>query len=95
QIAPNEYIIDGLTRLNVLNDELGTDLESEHYETIGGFITGIIGRFPKKGEVVVYNNLRWTVLEIYRTRVKRLRLSIMEHIPRNQEEETESKADNE
>ena len=47
QIAPNEYIIDGLTRLITLNDELGTELESEHYETIGGFITGIIGRFPK------------------------------------------------
>ena len=48
QIAPNEYIIDGLTRLITLNDELGTELESEHYETIGGFITGIIGRFPKR-----------------------------------------------
>ncbi|HCS75227.1 MAG TPA: hypothetical protein DIW17_15295, partial [Clostridiales bacterium] len=45
-----------------------------------GFITGIIGRFPKKGEVVVYNNLRWVVLEVHRTRVIRLRLQIMEPI---------------
>jgi len=90
QIAPNEYIIDGLTRLSTLNDELGTELESEHYETIGGFITGIIGRFPKKGEVVVYNDLRWTILEVYRTRVKRLRLSIIEQIIENQMDETDS-----
>ena len=76
QVSPGEYIIDGLTRLSVINDELGIELESEHYETIGGFITGIIGRFPKKGEVVVYNELRWVVMEVARTRVKRLRLQI-------------------
>lgn len=90
QIAPNEYIIDGLTRLSTLNDELGTELESEHYETIGGFITGIIGRFPKKGEVVVYNDLRWAILEVYRTRVKRLRLSIMEPVLDNPLDEVDS-----
>ncbi len=80
QVAPGEYIIDGLTRLSVINDELGTDMESEHYETIGGFITGIIGRFPKKGEVVVYNELRWVIMDVYRTRVKRLRLQIIEPV---------------
>ncbi|HCS75228.1 MAG TPA: hemolysin, partial [Clostridiales bacterium] len=42
QTAPGEYTIDGLTRLSVINDELGTDMKSDHYETIGGFITGII-----------------------------------------------------
>jgi putative hemolysin len=94
QVAPGEYIIDGLTRLNVINDELGTDLESEHYETIGGFITGIIGRFPKKGEVVVYNDLRWVILEVYRTRVKRLKLSIMEPLLENLQEQSNSKDEN-
>lgn len=77
QIGDGEYIIDGLTRLTTLNEELGTNLESEHYETIGGFITGIIGRFPKKGETVVFNELKWVVIDIHRTRVKRLRLTIL------------------
>jgi putative hemolysin len=84
QIGEGEYIIDGLTRLTTLNEELGTSLESEHYETIGGFITGIMGRFPKKGEIVVFNELKWTVLDVYRTRVKRLRLKIAESPPENQ-----------
>jgi putative hemolysin len=91
QISPGEYIIDGLTRLSVLNDELGLDLESEHYETIGGFITGIIERFPKKGEVVIYNNLRWVVMDVYRTRVKRLRLSIAESTAEDSQEESNSR----
>ncbi|HBQ64305.1 MAG TPA: hemolysin [Clostridiales bacterium] len=73
-IGEGEYIVDGLTRLGALNEALGTDLESEHYETIGGFVTGIIGNFPKKGEVVDYNGLQVTVLDVYRTRIKRLRI---------------------
>lgn len=95
QIAPGEYIIDGLTRLSVINDELGTDMESEHYETIGGFITGIIGRFPKKGEVVVYNELRWVIMDVYKTRVKRLRLQIVEPLQELQEETEEKSSKNE
>ena len=94
QLGPGEYIINGLTRLSVINDELGTDMESEHYETIGGFITGIIGRFPKKGEVVVYNELRWVIMDVYRTRVKRLRLQIMEPIIEELQEESEEKGSN-
>ncbi len=83
QIGEGEYIIDGLTRLTTLNEELGTTLESEHYETIGGFITGIIGRFPKKGETVVFNELKWVVIDIHRTRVKRLRLTILDELTPN------------
>ena len=94
QLGPGEYIINGLTRLSVINDELGTDMESEHYETIGGFITGIIGRFPKKGEVVVYNELRWVIMDVYRTRVKRLRLQIMEPIIEELQEESEKSGGN-
>ena len=95
QLAPGEYIINGLTRLSVINDELGTDMESEHYETIGGFITGIIGRFPKKGEVVVYNELRWVIMDVYRTRVKRLRLQIMEPIIEEFQEGSEESEESE
>jgi len=87
QIAPGEYVIDGLTRLNTLNEELGTDLESEHYETIGGFITGIIGRFPNKGEEVVYNGMKWIVIDVYRTRVKRLLLKFYDAVTLNDETE--------
>lgn len=71
-----EYIIDGLTRLSSINELLGTNLESEYYETIGGFITEIIGRFPKKGEVIDINGLKCIILDIYRSRIKRLRIKV-------------------
>jgi hypothetical protein len=38
----------------------------------------------QKGEIVVFNELKWTVLDVYRTRVKRLRLKIAEFPPENQ-----------
>jgi len=75
-IGEGEYIADGLTRLSLINKTLGTDLESEHYETIGGFVTGVIGRFPKKGEIVEVDGLKCIMLDVYRTRIKRVRLKV-------------------
>lgn len=75
-IGEGEYIADGLTRLSLINKTLGTDLESEHYETIGGFVTGVIGRFPKKGEIVEFDGLKCIMLDVYRTRIKRVRLKV-------------------
>ncbi len=76
-IGGGEYIVDGLTKLGQINDILGTDLESEHYETIGGYVSGFLGRFPRKGETLEFDGLKANVLDIYKTRIKRLSLSRM------------------
>ena len=61
QISPTEYIIDGLTRLNDLNEELGTSLNQNTMKPLR--IHHRNNRaVSKKGEVVVYNNLRWLIL---------------------------------
>lgn len=75
-IGEDEYIVDGLTRLNLINETVGTNFESEHYETIGGFITGVIGRFLRKGEVIDINEIKCTILDVYRTRIKRLKIKV-------------------
>lgn len=71
-IGENEYLVDGLTRLSDLNDALGTDFESDHFETIGGYLTGVIGRFPRKNEVIKVNGWEFTAQDVYRNRIKRL-----------------------
>ena len=48
----NEYLIDGSTNLMDVNEELGTDLESEEYDTIGGFMIEYLDRLPKTGETI-------------------------------------------
>ncbi len=48
----NEYLIDGSTNLADVNDELGTELESEEYDTLGGYIIEYLDRLPRSGEAI-------------------------------------------
>lgn len=36
-------------KLDDLNDQLGLDLESEDYDSIGGFIIGLLDHLPEEG----------------------------------------------
>ena len=36
EVAPDEYLMNGSTKLDDLNDRLGLELESEDYDSIGG-----------------------------------------------------------
>lgn len=52
KLNTNEYLIDGLVNLKEVNDMVGSSFESEHYDTIGGFVFGLIGSEPKPGDKV-------------------------------------------
>ena len=65
-----------------LNDQLGLDLESEDYDSIGGFIIGLLDHLPEEGEEVTHKTLRFVVDKVDRNRIDKIHLYI-------QEEETE------
>lgn len=85
KISDDIYLFEGLARLDDVNDTLLTSYESEHYETIGGFLIGHIGRFPNKGEVILLKDWKCTVLELHKSRIKKIR---MERIEKEMEEES-------
>lgn len=70
EIKDDEYIIDGLTNIDDVEEQLNANLPVEEYDTLSGFILGQLGRFPEENEkiVIVYNNYRFEVLE-YEDRV--------------------------
>lgn len=43
-IKEDEYIINGTTKLELVNEMIGTNIESEEVDTIGGFIINQLGR---------------------------------------------------
>lgn len=47
-----EYLVEGSTNLNDVNEEIGLSLESQEYDTIGGFLIQHFDRLPKSGEVL-------------------------------------------
>jgi len=74
----NEYVVDGATRLDDLNDALGTNLTSEDYESAGGLIMGLLDHLPERGEEVVYEGIRMVVERMDKKRVDRIRLYLPE-----------------
>ena len=67
--------IDARTRLDELNRQCDYDLpESDDFDTVGGFVFSQFGRMPTAGEVLDWNQLRFTVLEADVRRIQRLRI---------------------
>lgn len=89
-LKDNMYIIDGMVRLEEVREETDLDIDSEEVDTIGGFVVELFDRIPEQGEVLEYENLVFTVLEIEKNRISKLKLSIKEEEPENEENEIES-----
>ena len=46
------------------------------FDTLGGFVTHLLGRIPREGDVARWGNLRFTVREMRKRRVERVELSL-------------------
>ena len=73
-VKEDEYIVDGSTRLEDLNEMIGTNLESEDFDTIGGYVIGVIGRFPDEGEEVETDGIKIKVEKSDKNRIDELRI---------------------
>ena len=67
--------VDARTRLDEINRECDYDLpESDDFDTVGGFVFSQFGRMPTAGEILDWQQLRFTVLEADARRIQRLRI---------------------
>ena len=73
-ITEDEYVVDGSVKIDVVNDMIGANLESEDFDSIGGFIIGILGRLPNNGETLEYNNIQFIIENIEKNRIEKLRI---------------------
>ncbi len=73
-IKEDEYVVSGSVRIDDINDLIGTSIESEEFDSVGGFIIGQLGRFPDMGEDVEYNNIKFIIEEIDKNRIKKVRI---------------------
>lgn len=73
-IKEGEYLVNGSVRLEDLNEEIGTHFESEDFESIGGFVLGILGRIPRTGEIINYESIRFVIEKVDKSRIMKIRL---------------------
>lgn len=85
KIADHEYLVDGSFRISDFNDELHLNISSNEFDSIGGFIIGLLDRFPDEGEVVVYNDITFKVEETINNRINKLRVRLSDTIQKDSE----------
>ena len=67
--------LDGTTRIRDLESEYGIEIPSDGgFETLAGFLLFRLGEIPRAGESVDYDGRRYTVLEMDRNRIARVRI---------------------
>jgi CBS domain containing-hemolysin-like protein len=52
ELGDGAYRMDGRIPIGEVNEALGTDFESQDFETIGGIVLGRLGRVPETGDEV-------------------------------------------
>ncbi len=74
KLENSDVLIDGLLLITDVNEELDTNFKSDHYDTIGGLVFGLIGTEPKVGDLVEYEGKKLRV-EVHKdNRIRRVRL---------------------
>ncbi|MBY1972427.1 hemolysin family protein [Clostridioides difficile] len=73
-IKEDEYIVDGSTKIGDVNELIGVSLESEEFDSIGGFIIGHLSRLPEENEVIEVDNIRFCIESIEKNRIKKIRI---------------------
>lgn len=95
KIADLEYSVEGAISLDDLNDRFRRDgydleLESEEYDSVGGFMIGLLDRWPEEGDTESYKNIQFTVEKMDKNRIERIHLLLPE-----QTEEEDAKEEKE
>lgn len=88
QIDERVYLVEGAMKLSDINDELGTALKSEDYDSIGGLIIENLDRLPEDNETIVTEQgITLTVQGVSQNRILKVLMTLPE--PALEEEEGE------
>jgi CBS domain containing-hemolysin-like protein len=74
-ISPDEVVLDASTGTDVLRELFGYEVDSEDFDTVGGFLIHQLGRLPSVGDEVTVGGLSLRVLSMSGRRVRRLRVA--------------------
>lgn len=73
--SEKSFVVPGNMDVDRLGELLGVRPEGKASATIGGLVSELAGRIPKKGEVVEEDGLRFEVLDATDRRIERVRVS--------------------
>ena len=78
KIDEDTFIVSGFMDLDDLNEEIGSDFESETSETIGGFVLDMLGQIPDEDDPQKYElsfeDYKFTIESVKDRRIEKVRI---------------------
>ncbi len=91
QMEERVYLVEGSMKLSDINDELGTLLSSEDYDSIGGLIIENLDRLPEDGETITTEQgITLKVQGISQNRIVKVLMTLPEKNTETEEAENDS-----
>jgi CBS domain containing-hemolysin-like protein len=81
-------IVDSRLNIDAVNEELGTELSREDFDTIGGYVFGQFGRPPLQGDSITCNGLIFTIEKADGRRIQKIRICVPQAEPEDSEGES-------
>ena len=86
KISDKEYLVEGSVNLDDFNDHLELNLESEEYDSLGGFIIEHLDRLPEIGDgVTTEDDIHLVVEKLDKNRIESVHLYLPEPKPEDEE----------
>jgi putative hemolysin len=76
QIGPIQYRLQANLSIHEWMDAFGIDIKQERQVTIGGFVIALLGRIPREGDEVRFQNIRFFVESVRQNRVQTIILTL-------------------
>ena len=79
KISDREYIVDGSTKLEDINELLDTDFESDDYDSIAGHVINLMEHIPSEGEeIIIDHQIRLVVDQMDKNRIDKIHIYLPE-----------------
>ena len=79
EISEREYLVEASVKLDDLNDEIGTSLHSDDYDSVGGYIIGMSDSIPQAGETFIDDNgITFEIIESEKNRIDKVKIILTE-----------------
>ena len=76
QLSERQYEIDASVKLSDLEDSIGIKLESEDYDSLGGYVIELLDHLPDEGETVKKDGITFRVMSVDKNRIERVAILI-------------------
>lgn len=78
KISDNEYIVDGASKLDDINDVLGTKFDSDDYDSIAGHMINELEHIPSEGEYIDLDGFRFKIEKMEKNRIDTIHIYRLE-----------------